>query len=286
MKNQLTIVLLLCCMVTYAQQPLRDTLKAGSKPSLTIAGLYSSDINYYGQTSIDRTPLALAYLGLSFNSGFYISGSGYKILDESEGTSGASLTGGYDFNLTKNLSAGLSYTRSFFADTSLFLQSQNLNMFSAKLGYDFNWLNAGLNADYNPGEGGALFTTFDLKKNIELLAFGESNYLSIEPAFEIVGSTQQITTTEEVPQTNTGGGGFGLGIIKLPGQGPNRRPQYRTVESTSFGILSYGIKLPLSYNTRKFTAEASYQGFVNPHEGQGGSQGLRSIFSLGLYYVL
>ncbi|MEJ7694381.1 hypothetical protein [Daejeonella sp.] len=283
MKHQLTFLLLFCCTLTYAQQGLRDTLKTSTKPSLTLAGIYSSDVNYYGQTSVNRTPYGLGYIGLAFNSGIYFSGSVYKILNADEGTSGGSLTAGYDFNLTEKLTGGLSYTRSFFPDVSFFLQSENLNMFSAKLGYDFTWLNAGLNADYNPGENGALFTTFDVKKTIELIAFDESRYLSIEPAFEVVGSTQQITSTEEVPQSS---GSTGIGFIKLPGQGGKQKPQYRTVQSTSFGILSYGLKLPVSYNTRKFTAEAAYQGFINSQEGQASSQGLRSILSLGLYYVL
>ncbi|MGB4399905.1 MAG: hypothetical protein WBJ10_11085, partial [Daejeonella sp.] len=190
---------------------------------------------------------------------------------------------GFDFNLSKNLSAGIGYTRSFFPDSSFFLQSQNLNMFSGKLGYDFNWLTAGLNADYNPGQDGALYLSFDVKKSIELVAFNQSDYISIEPRFEVIGSTQQIITTEEVPSSNQNNG---LGIIKRPGRRFDQKPEYRTVESTSFGILSYNFKLPVAYSTKRFMVEAGYQASLISRDTEASFKNPRSFFSLGLYYVL
>lgn len=283
MKLYLTLLLFSLSIAAVAQQPVRDSLKTKDKPTLTLATIYSSNANYYGQTAVERLPYVLAYGGLAFNSGFSISATGYKILNVDGASSGADLTAGFDFNLSKNLTGGISYTRSFFPDSSFFLQSANLNMFSGKLGYDFNWLTAGLNADYNPGPERALYLSFDVKKSIELIAFNQSDYISIEPGFEVVGSTQQITSSEEVPPSNQVNG---IGIIKLPGRGLNQNPEYRTVESTSFGVLSYNLKLPVAYSTRKFMVEAGYQASVISRDTEASFKNPRSFFSLGLYYVL
>ena len=283
MRLYLSILLLSIGLSAFAQEAARDTLKTNDKPSLTLATLYSSNANYYGQTTVERLPYLLAYGGLAFNSGFFISATGYKILNAEGAGTGADLSTGFDFNLSQNLSAGISYTRSFFPDSSFFLQSQNLNMFSGKLGYDFNWLSAGLNADYNPGQEGALYLSFDVKKSIELIAFDQSDYISIEPALEVVGSTQQITSSEEVPASDEN---KGLGIIKLPGRRFNQKPEYRTVESTSFGVLSYNLKLPVAYSTKKFMVEAGYQASLISRDTDASFKNPRSFFSLGLYYVL
>ncbi|WP_411272717.1 hypothetical protein [Daejeonella sp.] len=283
MKLYLSLLLCSFSFAGLAQRPVRDSLKKNDKPTITLATLYTSNVNYYGQTTEERLPYLLAYGGLAFKSGFSISASGYKILNADGANSGADLTAGFDFDLSKNLSAGLSYTRSFFPENSFFLQSQNLNMFSGKLGYDFNWLTAGLNADYSPGQEGALFLSFDVKKSIELIAFGQSDYISIEPAFEVIGSTQQITSTEEVPPSNSN---RGTGIIKLPVRRLNNNPEYRTVESTSFGVLSYNLKMPVAYSTRKFMVEAAYQASLISRDTEASFKNPRSFFSLGLYYVL
>ncbi len=283
MRLYLALLLFSLSLSAHAQQPVRDTLTKNEKPSLTLATLYSSNANYYGQTTVERLPYILGYAGLAFQSGFSISATGYKILNADGASSGADLTAGFDFDLSKNLSAGLSYTRSFYPDSSFFLQSQNLNMFSGKLGYDFTWLTSGLNADYIPGQDGGLYLSFDVKKSIELVAFNQSDYISIEPRFEVVGSTQQITSTEEVPSSNPN---TGLGIIKLPGRRFNEKPEYRTVESTSFGILSYNFKLPVAYSTRKFMVEAGYQASLISRDTESSFKNPRSFFSLGLYYML
>lgn len=284
MKHYLSLLLFSISLTAFGQQAPRDTVKTSDKPSLTLATLYSSNTNYYGQTTVGRFPYLLAYGGLAFNSGFSISATGYKILNADSGGTGADLTAGFDFNLSKNLSAGIGYTRSFFPDSSFFLQSQNLNMFSGKLGYDFNWLTAGLNTDYNPGQEGALYLSFDVKKAIELVAFNQSDYISIEPAFEVVGSTQQITSTEEVPSSSNQN--KGLGIIKLPGKRFDQKPEYRTVQSTSFDVLSYNFKLPVAYSTRKFMVEAGYQASLISRDTEASFKNPRSFFSLGLYYML
>ncbi|MGV3507922.1 MAG: hypothetical protein ACO1N7_01435 [Sphingobacteriaceae bacterium] len=266
-----------------------DTVKT-AKASLTLATIYANDVNYYGQSSADKLPYVLGNATLSFTSGFYFSASAYKLIDIGSGVSGVDLSAGYDFDLTKNLGGSVSFSRSFFPDSSLFLQSANLNMISGSLDYDWKWFNTGIYADYAIGDEDAWFLTFKASRLLDLGSlFNEKDYISFEPAFEVVGGNQSIITTEEIPANNgnnsSNGKGKGLGkIINLP-VGKNKSPQYREIESTSFDLLSYNLKLPLAYNRASYAIEATYQGSVLSNKIEGASQKPRSFLYLGLYYI-
>lgn len=283
MNRYICLILLITANLTVlAQSSTSDSLQA-KKTSLTLAAIYSSNASYYGQTTIERLPYVLANAGIKFPTGFFLSASAYKLINVGSGISGVDLTAGYEFKLSKNLSSGFSYSRSFFPDSSLLLQSTNLNMFSGELNYDWRWLTSGINADYVPGEQGALFLTFNATKSIELGSFSLKDYISLEPLFEVVGSTQRISTTEQVPSSPSGGNG--PGFIRLPFTRNNQTPQYKTVEKTSFDLLSYNLKLPLAYNRANYALEAAYQGTILSNNIEGASQKPRSFFSLGFYYI-
>lgn len=281
----LSVALLLAVSSSMAQTAGRtdtqiDTVEK-PKTSLNLATIYASDANYYGQVSSERLPYVLANASLNFPSGFFLSAGAYKLVNIGSGVSGVDLSAGYDFKLSKNLSSSLSFTRSFFPDSSLFLQSANLNMASGSLSYDWQWLNTGINADYAIGDQNALFMTFNASKLLDLGSLGSKDYISFEPSFQVVGGTQQITTTEEVPQSGGNGGGL---LRRLPQIG-NKDPQYRNVEKISFDLLSYNLKLPIAYNRANYAVEATYQGSILSNKVEGASQKPRSFLYLGFYYM-
>lgn len=276
------IIFLLVNLSSVAQTSERDSLPV-KKTSLTLAVIYSSDANYYGQTTSGRLPYILTYAGIKFPAGFFLSAGAYKLINTGTGISGIDLTGGYDFKFSENLSSGISYTRSFYPDSSLLLQATNLNTFSALLNYDWNWLTTGINADYIPGEEGGLFLTFNSTKSIEITSFSPRDYISFDPAFAVVGSTQRISTTEQIPSSSSGGKGGK--IERLPFNKNNQTQEYKTIEKTNFNLLSYSLKLPLSYNRANYSVEASYQATLTSNYVESISKEPRSFFSLGFYYV-
>ena len=276
------ILFLLANLTSVAQTSERDSLTV-KKTSLTLAAIYSSDANYYGQTTSDRLPYILTYAGIKFPAGFFLSAAAYKLINTSTGSSGIDLTGGYDFTLSKNLSSSISYTRSFYPDSSSLLQATNLNTFSAALNYDWTWLTTGINADYIPGEEGGLFLTLNSTKSIEITSFSPKDYLSFDPAFSIVGSTQRISTSEQLPSSTSSG--KGRKIERLPFNKNNQTPEYKTIERTNFNLLSYSLKLPLSYNRANYSVETSYQATLTSNNVESISKQPRSFFSLGFYYV-
>lgn len=279
-----------------------DTVEKATT-SLTLATLYSSNISYYGQTSAERLPYVLGYAAVRLPSGFWLSGQTYKLFDSQPGISGLNVTAGYDFNLSKNLLASLSYGRSFYPENSQLLQSVNQDVASAALDYDWQWFNTGLTADYALGQESVLYTTFTASKSIDLgLSLSSKDYFTLDPAFEIVGGTQRFsdTTWTEAPPEEEEAPGNGPPVIgDLIGRGngrgnggqithiiPNSDQQGKAtvVSSTSFDLLSYSFTIPLAYNRSNYSIEASYQGTILS-KAASDSQKLRSFFNLGFYYM-
>ncbi len=241
------------------------------KTSLTLAALYGSNITYYGQTSSQTLPFALGYAKLSFPTGLYLAGQTYKLLNSEPGISGAAVTVGYGFNLSKKLSGDLNYSRSFYPDSSQLLQSANQDVASASLNYDWQWLTTGLTADYAIGSESAFYTTFNVSKYIDLgLSFSSKDYLTLEPSFEIIGGTQRF----EIPAPKK------ALLSDVIGRGKKQR----TITTTEFDLIAYNFTLPLAYNRAKYSFEASYQGTVLSRSISD-SQKLQSFFNLGFYYT-
>ena len=78
----MNIRLLIICsfLVTAKVQAQQDSTKA----TLTLATMYNSNINYYGQVTAEKYPYALFNATLRFPSGLYFTGGGYKLLNYHE----------------------------------------------------------------------------------------------------------------------------------------------------------------------------------------------------------
>lgn len=252
-----------------------------TKTSLTLATVYSSNANYYGQTAAEKLPYVLSNATLRLKSGFFVSAGAYKLLNSSAGISEADLGAGYDFNITKNLSGVLSYTYSFFPSGSPLLQAANQNTASGLLSYDWKWFNTDLSTDYAFGREQDLFVSLSNSKLLDLGSlFSKKDYLSLEPSFEIVGGTQHFFETYTTQKTSRD---KLKGIIPLfP---PKQNTTTTTVSSTSFDLLSYNLKLPLAYNRTHYTVETTYQFSVLSNKVTEVSNKPRSFFNLSFYYL-
>ena len=135
----------------------------------------------------------------------------------------------------------------------------------------------GVSADYAFGKESDVFVSFTNSKLISLGSFTESDLISIEPAFGVIGGSQryyQTYTTERKKKF--------LDPL-FPGKGPE--PETTTVESTDFDLLAYTLNLPLSYSRSNYTAEAAYQATLAGKKLQGRSDKPVSIITLSFYYV-
>ena len=268
--------LLICCalsMHSKAQQA-----DSTAKSSLTLAAIYGSTANYFGQTTAERLPYVLSYAGYKLKDGVFFSASALKLLNSSNGIASVDLSAGYGFNMAKNLEGSLSYTRSFYQKDVPLLQAANENNINGELSLT-HFLKSSLSADYAFGSQNDVFVSFTNSKLISLGSFSDNDFISLEPAISVIGGSQrfyQTYTTEKERRRK-------LLDPLLPGK--PAEPETTTVESTSFDVLAYTLSLPLAYNRANYSLEASYNATLASKNVEQASDKPVSIFNLSVYYM-
>lgn len=245
------------------------------KTTLTLASIYTTNADYFGQTADRSLPYVLANATLSFPFKLSVSVSSYKLLDSTKGITSTILGLGYDFSLTKNLQAGVNYSHIFNATNSPLLQAANSDNASANIKYNY-WLNTGLTADVFFGDEQDVFLTFSNSKEIDLGSITAKDIISLTPTIEIVGGTQHFyqsyITTQKDRKKRLGG------ILQKP------TTSTTTVATTKFNLLSYNFSLPLSYNRSNYMIEATYKLSILGKKVETVSRTPNSFFNLGFYY--
>ena len=247
------------------------------RTTLTLAAIYNTNADYYGQTADKKLPYVLANATLSFPFKLSFSISSYKLLDSTKGVTATILGLGYDFSLAKNLNAGLNYSHTFNATNSPLLQAANTDNASANINYKY-WLTTGLTLDFAFGDEQDNFLTFSSSKEIDLGSFTDKDVISLEPRIEIVGGTQHFYQSYTTTQRERGrllGGIF---------QKPKVTTATTTVATTKFNLLSYNFSLPLSYNRSNYMIEATYKLSILGKKVETVSRTPNSFFNLGFYY--
>ena len=261
-----------------AVQKKADTIpEVKKKTSLTLAAIYNTNADYFGQTADRSLPYILANATLSFPFKLSVSVSSYKLLDSTKGITSTILGLGYDFSLTKNIQAGVNYSHIFNATNSPLLQAANSDNASANIKYNY-WLNTGLTADVFFGDEQDVFLTFSNSKEIELGSITAKDIISLTPTIEIVGGTQHFYQSYTTTQRERGrilGGIF---------QKPKVTTATTTVATTKFNLLSYNFSLPLSYNRSNYMIEATYKLSILGKKVEAVSRTPNSFFNLGFYY--
>jgi hypothetical protein len=283
MKYLSVIIISLCLVASKSQaQTASDSTQ---KTTFIVAALYSSNANYYGQSAEEKLPYVLTNASVKFPGGLWLSASAYKLLNIGSGVSAADASVGLAFNLNKSQSftGDVSYSHSFYPENSPLIQAANENSVSASLSYDWSWLNTSVSADYAFGKESDLFISFSNSKSIELGSFSERDFISLEPAIEIVGGTQhfyETYTTKKKLRDKL------KDKIKNPFDPPgNDNTTTTTVTTSSFGLLSYNLKLPLAYNRTHYMIEVGYQLSILDEKVETVSNKPQSFFNLSFYYL-
>ncbi len=268
----INIFIMALCYTAFAQD--------STKTTVTAAAIFSSNASYYGQTAEKNLPYILGNATVRFPFGINISASSYKLLDSTSGISAAILGAGYDFNITKKVNVSFSYNHTFFPKNSPFIQASNPDNINAGLSYQ-HWFTTGLSADYAFGKQQDVFLTFSNSKLLNLGSFSDKDLITLEPGIEIVGGTQHFFQTYVTEQKNKN---KLIGNLPNPLFPPSQSTTTTTSSSTSLDLMSYNLKLPLSYNRANYVIEASYQLSVLGKNIDSGSKTPKSFFNLGFYY--
>lgn len=287
MKFCLLTLLFGCCSFLAMAQSDTSTAVTENQPSkntLTIGTVYANNASYYGQKSIEKTPYLALAANYKLKSGFYLSGLTYRLLnDNSTALSAFSLGAGANFNLTKSLSADISYNHSFYPANSPMLSAGNPDLASVSLTLT-KWLTFTLTGDYAFGKTSDQFATGGISKNINLFNISPKDIITITPSADVVAGTQhfyQTYVTQKAIRDSI------LGRIIPPvlgGGNQGNNPTTKTVTTTSFNLISYNFKIPLAYNRAHYMIETAYQYSLLSEYAQSNAGKGNSFFTLSFYY--
>lgn len=255
-----------------------------AKNTLTIGSVYANNASYYGQKSVEKTPYLAFAANFKLKSGFYLSGLTYRLLnDNSTALSAFSVGAGANFNLTKSLSADISYNHSFYPASSPLLAAGNPDLASVSLSLN-KWLTISLTGDYAFGKTSDQFATGGISKNINLFSISPKDIITITPAADVVAGTQHFYQTY-VTQKAIRDSLLGRVLPPVLGGGNQGSTQNtKTVTNTAFNLISYNFKIPLAYNRTHYMIEAAYQYSILSQYAQSNAGQGNSFFTMSFYY--
>lgn len=287
MKYICTLFLLIICFNAGATTPGRhvlteklrttaDTDTVARKRSLSVGANYGSDASFFGRTGPVRYPFLNANMIYNAKSGVFIYGSAYKVLGSIPAVDEVDVGAGYFYRFSKNFTGNASYTRFFFDRNALIIKSGSSNDVNFNNSYDWKILKSGVILDYLFGKSDDFFVALTNSKYIETnwSIFDDKDYLSFNPAFNVILGTQNFV--EKYSLSHQQGG---------PGRYPFPTPQKYAHDNSEFNMLNYSFKIPIAYNRPHYTIEASYkysipvnvEGILRNHK--------ESFYNLTFYYV-
>ncbi len=275
----LLVITLLFAGNTFAQRD--STQEDRRRTTLTLAGIYGNNANYYGQTAEQKLPYFLTNASLRLKGGFYFSAGSYKLINAGgPAISELDLTAGYEADIVKNFNLSFGYSRSIFARNSPLLGAANENTISTSLACDLTIFKTGLSAYYAFGTQRDLFMSFNTSKTLNLGSlFSKNDFISFEPGIELVGGTLHYLEEYIVRRDRP------LNLMHLDPYPISRELSYRiTRDASSFDMISYNANFLLGYNRSNYLIETGWQLSALGKNVSESKQKARSFFNLSLYY--
>jgi hypothetical protein len=247
--------LLFCALSCSSLLALGQTQKAEGEDETKKSGLdislnYLSNSVFMGRADSVRTSTISPVIKYRFSSGIYLS-AGLELIPgrKKNKLDGGDLTLGYDFDITDDLSGGISYSKLFYNATSTQVGSAVSSTFSGNFTYNIgDIISPTLTADYNinkQGIAGDIFLNLGVCHDF---TFGANDELSISPTIE----------------ANTGTQNFYDGYLVYRKLKNAKRTtaetaliQAYTAELSQYRLLDYEFSLPVEYSAGNFTLKAT-----------------------------
>jgi len=160
--KSLFVVLFLCAASRAYCQKTTDTTStdtvitlAKEKSTFKIGADYLNNNVFMGRTGLTTTPIISPTAKYAFGFGLYVSADMDILPDNKKNKiDGGNLTVGYDFDITDDLSGGISYSKLFYNTNSTLIGSSITNTFNANLDYNIaDIITPSVSADYNLNNG-------------------------------------------------------------------------------------------------------------------------------------
>jgi hypothetical protein len=223
--------------------------KTAHKSSIKFGVNYVSNNIFMGRSDTIRTPTIIPEIKYTFKSGLYVSGTVDIIPDRKKNkVDGGSLSLGYDFDLSDDLSGGISYSKPFYSSTSTQVTSSISSTFTGDLTYDIgDIISPNISIDYNinkQGISGDVFLNFGLTHDfISEGIFGRKDILLISPTAAINSGTQNFYDGYIVYRK--------LKTVKRDATETKAINAY-TSQLSEFKVLDYEFSVPIEYKAGSF----------------------------------
>jgi hypothetical protein len=261
-------------------QKVADTDTVIRKQSATIGVSYGSDVQFFGRTGPITYPFVSADAIYNFKNGIFLYGSGLKVLGYDPFFDEIDLGGGYLYNITKQLTGSVSYTRFLFnKDAAQVIRSGSSNDFNLNNSYNWGIAKSGVILDYLFGKANDVFLTINTSKYFEskFSIFTDKDYLTFTPAIAAIFGTQNFVQQYSIDHQ------YRQDYDDIFYSNPNIPMMAHS--NGLFKLLDYNIKLPIAYNTTHYTFEFSYK-YSIPLNVEGILMNHReSFYNLTFYYV-
>jgi hypothetical protein len=251
------------------------------KTTFTIGAQYANNSNYYGQRPVDPTPYTAIVGSVHFPSGLYFNAMAYRLMKDSNALiSAGSITAGIDFKIAGKWTGDLSFSHALYRNNSPFLQASLSNTASASLSHQW-WMNTSLTTDYCFGETNDVFVTLATSKFIPFGSlFSSKDGIAITPELSATAGTQHFYksyVSNKIIHDSIAG-------LPIPIFGSETSSDTTTTHSTSFSLLTYNLKIPLSYYRAHYVVEAAAQFSMLSEQVNLSPESINSFFTVSFYY--
>ena len=292
MKYYFAILLLISCTALQAapmklryyadttSKTTADTDTVIRKQSATIGVSYGSDVQFFGRTGPITYPFVSTDAIYNFKNGVFLYGSGLKVLGYDPFFDEIDLGAGYLYNLSKNFTGSVSYTRFLFnKDAAQVIRSASSNDLDLNNSYNWGFAKSGIILDYLFGKANDGFVTVNTSKYFEskFSIFDDKDYLTFTPAIAAIFGTQNFVQQYSIDHQ------YREDYDNIFYSNPNVP---RMAQSNSlFKLLDYNFKIPIAYNRPHYTLEFAYK-YSIPLNVEGILLNHReSFYNLTFYYV-
>ncbi|MFT3701343.1 MAG: hypothetical protein QM802_03195 [Agriterribacter sp.] len=249
--------------------------------TFTIGSVYANNANYYGQKSVEKMPYVALAAVYHHRSGFYISAMGYRLLNDSAKFGSAYNVGiGFSFPISKSISGDISYDYSIYPTLSPFLQASNPHNANLTLKRQ-GMLDFSVSGIYAFGKTNDFFVIPELSKDIDLFNIGNGGLVTLSPSIDLTAGTQHFYNyylKEKSIRDSL------LGLLVPPVFGEPANEEGTTKMTSRFDVLSYNLKLPLSYNRSNLKVEVNAQFSLLSKKAESQPGKINYFFGGAFYY--
>ncbi len=202
-----------------------------------------------GRTDTAKTPTIIPEIKYTLKSGIYFSGSLDFIPNrKKKKLDGGDVTAGYDFDITDDLSGGVSASKLFYSSSSTQIASSVRETFNANLTYDIgDIISPAISADYNLNKQGIssdVFLNVGLTHDFIIAGlFSDKDFLLISPTALANTGTQNFYDAYLITKKVKG--------VKRAAAQSALLTAY-TNQLSHFKLLDYELSAPIEYKTGHF----------------------------------